>query len=400
MNILVINSGSSSIKFKLYDMDNESVICKGLIEQIGASNSYAKLTMEKTNKVFDKKEPVSDHYVGINIMNELFSKSGALKSLDEVDAVGHRVVQGADYFNDATLVNEDVLEKIEHLIPLAPLHNPANLAGIKGILKVRPNMPNVVVFDTVFHQSMPKNVYMYPLPLEFYEKYKVRKYGAHGTSHEFVAKTCSKLIGVDFDKLNCITLHLGNGASITAIKNGKCVDTTMGLTPLEGLMMGTRCGDIDPAIIPFLVKNANLSAEELDGIMNKKSGLLAIGGTNDMRLIESKMDSGDKNAKLAFEMFVLRIKKYIGAYVAILSEVNAIVFTAGIGENDFRIRQAVCEGLEPIGIKIDKEKNSILGNKPRIISLEDSKIKITVVPTDEELAIAKDTVRILAKHKK
>lgn len=395
MKILVINSGSSSIKFKLYDMQNKIAICKGLIEQIGSKNSHAKLTVLKTGENFERSGEIENHGAGIDIMNELLFVSHTLKSLDEIDGVGHRVVQGADLFDDAVLIDEKVMKTIEELIPLAPLHNPAHLAGMKETLKVRPDIPNVAVFDTVFHQTMPKSSYMYPLPLEFYEKYKIRRYGAHGTSHNFVARQGAKILGIDFDKFSCITLHLGSGASVAAIKDGKCIDTSMGLTPLEGLMMGTRCGNIDPAIVPFLMKNANLSGEEIDTIMNKKSGLLAISGTNDMREIEAKMDAGDENAKLAFDMFVLRIKKYIGAYIAILGEINAIIFTAGIGENDARIREAVCSGLEIFGIRMDKNKNSVPLGEPRWVGLPETKVRIIIVPTDEELAIAEDTVRVI-----
>ncbi|ANE36040.1 acetate kinase [Campylobacter iguaniorum] len=399
MKILVINSGSSSIKFKLYDMETKTALCKGLVEQIGMPNAHAKI-ITKDGTVLEKTGYIDDHRLGIDVMNELLFGSKVLSSLDEIDGVGHRVVQGADLFDDAVLIDDEVLETIRNLIPLAPLHNPAHLAGMKETLRIRPDIPNVAVFDTVFHQTMPKSSYMYPLPFEFYEKYKVRKYGAHGTSHQFVAKAGAKVLGIDFDKFSCITLHLGSGASISAIKDGKCIDTTMGLTPLEGLMMGTRCGSIDPAIVPFLMKNANLSGEEIDTIMNKKSGLLAIGGTNDMREIEAKMDAGDENAKLAFDMFVLRIKKYIGAYIAILGEINAIIFTAGIGENDARVREAVCSGLEIFGIRMDKDKNAAPHDEPRRVGLPETKVRIIIVPTDEELAIAEDTVRIINSCKK
>lgn len=393
MKILVINSGSSSIKFKLYDMQNESVMCKGLIEQIGSENSFAKISTAHSCK--EKSGAIANHARGIEVMNELLFNSGVVNSLDEIDGVGHRVVQGADLFSDAVLIDESVMAKIEELIPLAPLHNPAHLAGMRETLKVRPDIPNVAVFDTVFHQTMPKSSYMYALPVEFYEKYKIRKYGFHGTSHQFVSKAAAKILNIDYNKFSCITLHLGNGASIAAIKNGKCIDTTMGLTPLEGLMMGTRCGSIDPAIMPFLMENANLSAKEVDNIMNKKSGLLAIGGSNDMRVIEQKMDAGDENAKLAFDMFVLKVKKFIGAYIAILGKIDSIIFTAGIGENDARIREAVCEGLEIFDIKIDKVKNKEPKDEPRRISQIDSKVRIAIVPTDEELAIAQDTLRVI-----
>ena len=394
MKILVINSGSSSIKFKLYDMKNESVMCKGLIEQIGSDNSFAKISTAH-GSIKEKSGQISNHAHGIEVMNELLFNSGVVNSLDEIDGVGHRVVQGADVFSDAVLIDESVMAKIEELIPLAPLHNPAHLAGMRETLKVRPDIPNVAVFDTVFHQTMPKSSYMYALPIEFYEKYKIRKYGFHGTSHQFVSKAAAKILNIDYDKFSCITLHLGNGASIAAIKNGKCIDTTMGLTPLEGLMMGTRCGSIDPAIMPFLMENANLSAKEVDNIMNKKSGLLAIGGSNDMRIIEQKMDAGEENAKLAFDMFVLKVKKFIGAYIAILGKIDSIIFTAGIGENDARIREAVCDGLEIFDIKIDKIKNKESKDEPRRISQIDSKVRIAIVPTDEELAIAQDALRII-----
>lgn len=394
MKILVINSGSSSIKFKLYDMKNESVMCKGLIEQIGSDNSFAKISTAH-GSIKEKSGQISNHAHGIEVMNELLFNSGVVNSLDEIDGVGHRVVQGADVFSDAVLIDESVMAKIEELIPLAPLHNPAHLAGMRETLKVRPDIPNVAVFDTVFHQTMPKSSYMYALPIEFYEKYKIRKYGFHGTSHQFVSKAAAKILNIDYNKFSCITLHLGNGASIAAIKNGKCIDTTMGLTPLEGLMMGTRCGSIDPAIMPFLMENANLSAKEVDNIMNKKSGLLAIGGSNDMRIIEQKMDAGDENAKLAFDMFVLKVKKFIGAYIAILGKIDSIIFTAGIGENDARIREAVCDGLEIFDIKIDKIKNKESKDEPRRISQIDSKVRIAIVPTDEELAIAQDALRII-----
>lgn len=397
MKILVINSGSSSIKFKLFDMSDESVICKGLIEKIGESISKAKITNNKTKQDFEINEPIANHGLGIDIMNDLLYKSKSLQNLSEIDGVGHRVVQGADLFDDATLIDDEVMQKIENLIPLAPLHNTANLAGMKETLRVSPQTPNVAVFDTVFHQTMPKSAYMYPLPLEYYEKYKVRKYGAHGTSHQFVAKKGAQVIGKDYNEFSCITLHIGSGASIAAIKNGKCIDTTMGLTPLEGLMMGTRCGNIDPSIVPFLMKNAGLSFEEIDNIMNKKSGLLAIGGTNDMREIEAKMDAGDEMAKLAFDMFVLRIKKYIGAYIAVLGKIDAIIFTAGIGENDARVREAVCSGLEIFGIRMDKDKNAACKDEARWVGLPETKVRIIIVPTDEELAIARDTQRIIQK---
>ena len=395
MKILVINSGSSSIKFKLFDMSDESVICKGLIEQIGANNSRAIITNELSGFKAERDLPITNHGFGIDIMNYLLFESGSLKSLGDIDAVGHRVVQGADVFNASVLINHDVLSKIESLVPLAPLHNLANLAGMRETMRVSPSTPNVAVFDTVFHQSMPKAAYMYALPLEYYNKHKLRRYGAHGTSHEFVAKEAAKLLGVDFASLNAVSLHLGSGSSVCAIKGGKCVDTSMGVTPLEGLMMGTRSGDIDPAIIPFLLKNTDLTGGEIDNILNKKSGLFAICGSNDMREIKARMDGGDEMAKLAYEMFIHRVKKYVGAYLALVEDAKCIIFTAGIGENDFRVRQSVCAGLEKLGICIDDALNESPSHLVREISTKDSPIKIIVAPTDEELAIAQETKKVV-----
>ena len=395
MKVLVINSGSSSIKFKLFDMSDESVICKGLIEQIGANNSRAIITNEITGFKAERDLPITNHGFGIDIMNYLLFESGSLKSLSDIDAVGHRVVQGADLFSDSALINHDVLSKIESLVPLAPLHNLANLAGMRETMRVSPNTPNVAVFDTVFHQSMPKSAYMYALPLEYYHKHKLRRYGAHGTSHEFVACEAAALLGVDMSEFNAVSLHLGSGSSVCAIKGGKCIDTSMGVTPLEGLMMGTRSGDIDPAIIPFLLKNTDLTGGEIDNILNKKSGLFAICGSNDMREIKQRMDGGDEMARLAYDMFVRRIKKYVGAYLALVEDTNCIIFTAGIGENDYRVRQSVCDGLEKLGINIDSALNEAPSRDVRVISKADSAIKIVVAPTDEELAIAQETKRVV-----
>ncbi len=398
MKILVINSGSSSIKFKLFEMDTREVVCKGFIEQIGFGKSYASVTNNLTGKTFEMKGSIPNHGFGIDVMNRMLED--ALGGGAKVDAVGHRVVQGADLFSESVLIDYDVMEKIRELIPLAPLHNPAHLAGMRETMRVSPNTPNVAVFDTVFHQTMPKSAYMYPLPLEFYERFKVRRYGAHGTSHGFVSREAAKLAGTSYDKFSCITLHLGSGSSVAAIKNGRCVDTSMGLTPLEGLMMGTRCGDIDPAIVPFLMKNAGLNYEEIDEIMNKQSGLLAICGTNDMREIEERTNSGDEAAKLAFDMFVRRVKKYIGAYIAILGRIDALVFTAGIGENDPKIRAAICEGLDVFGISLDTHKNTFPSREARLVEQDGAKIKIAVIPTDEELAIALETERVVKASRK
>lgn len=394
MKILVLNLGSSSIKYKLFDMSDKSVISSGFVEKIGEKTSYAKLEVVKNKKIFESTQTIRDHTHGLEVMEELFKKSATLNNFNELCGIGHRVVHGGNRYFKPTLVDEKVIQDIEDIIPLAPLHNPAHAIGIRSIMKKAPNVKNVVVFDTAFHQTMPQTSYMYALPYEYYEKYRIRKYGAHGTSHEYVSKNAAKFLGIDINKFNCITLHIGNGASISAIKNGKSFDTSMGLTPLEGLMMGTRCGDMDPAIIPYLNRVANIEIQEMDAIMNKKSGIYGICGTNDMREVEENMKT-DKKAKLAFEMLCYRIKKYIGGYCAALNRVDAIVFTAGIGENDCILRQNVCENMQILGIEIDKEKNAIQSNEARDISTKNSKIKTLIIPTDEEFAIALDTLKLV-----
>lgn len=394
MKILVLNLGSSSIKYKLFAMSDKRVISSGLVEKIGASSSYAKLKVESSGQIFEKTQPIKNHAEGLEIMEELFRQSGTMNDFSEIGGIGHRVVHGGSKYFKPTLVNEDVIQDIEDTIPLAPLHNPAHAIGIRSVLKKAPNVKNVVVFDTAFHQTMPKSSYMYALPHEYYEKYKIRKYGAHGTSHEYVSKVAAEFMGIDVDKFNCITLHLGNGASVSAIKEGKCIDTSMGLTPLGGLIMGTRCGDIDPAILPYIKRVANIDVEEMDSIMNKKSGLLAICDTNDMRDIENKMNS-DEKAKLAFDMFCYSVKKYIGAYYAALGKVDAIIFTAGIGENHNLTREAVCENMEILGIQIDKDKNRTSSKEARDISTKEAKVRTLVIPTDEEFAIALATYKLV-----
>lgn len=393
MKILVLNSGSSSIKFKLFE--DEVCLASGLVEKISEPSSYAKLKIDGTGKIYDKTTKISSHEEGLEIVMELFKQSGMKLDLD---AVGHRVVQGGSKYLKPTLLNEKIVKDMESLIPLAPLHNPAHIAGIKSMLHIAPNVPNVAVFDTSFHQSMPEFAYTYALPKEFKEKYFVRRYGAHGTSHEYVSHKAAHFLGKTYRDFSCVTLHLGNGASVSAIENGKCLETSMGLTPLEGLMMGTRCGDIDPAILPYLKREAGIDVLEMDNIMNKKSGLFAICGSNDMRDIEARMEQGDKDAKLAFEMFCHRIKKYLGAYLAVLGKADAIIFTAGIGENDKLVRQKVCENLEFFGIKLDQERNYKTPEDVHIISTIDSKVKILIVRTDEELAIVKATSKVLNQN--
>ncbi len=392
MKILVLNSGSSSIKFQIFDMQKIVSICQGVIEQIGESRGHIKFVYGKEKEI-TKKSVIKDHSVGIELLEELLIDNKVLKSFDELRAVGHRVVHGGEYFSKPTLINDEVIKKIEKVSPLAPLHNPVNLIGIKAISKVNPSLIQVAVFDTAFHQTIPNYAYEYALPYEYYTQNGVRRYGFHGTSHHFVAKEAAKFLQKDIDKCNLITLHLGNGASVAAIKNGKSIDTSMGLTPLEGLVMGTRCGDIDPAIIFYLARNLNLDIKELDNILNKKSGLKGICGTNDMREVEQRAKSGDKRAKLAQEIFCYRIKKYIGAYSVIIGKVDALVFTGGIAEHSSIIREKICSDLyDTLGIKLNKEANL---RHDRLISSNTSKIKLLVIPTNEELEIAKQTYKIV-----
>ncbi len=391
MKILVLNAGSSSIKFQLFHIKNWSVICSGLIEQIGEVKGHVSLKF--FDKSVEKTVAVKNHNEGIKLLQKLLSEFGILKDFNELAGVGHRVVHGGEYFSKPTLIDDDAIRKIEKISPLAPLHNPVNLIGIKTILQKYPTLKQVAVFDTAFHQNLPKSAYIYALPYEFYEKQQVRKYGFHGTSHHYIAKEAAKILNKKEENVNLITLHLGNGDSATAIKNGKSIDTSMGLTPLEGLVMGTRCGDIDPAIIFYLSRSLGLDIDELDEILNKKSGLKGICGLNDMREIEQKAQNKDIYANLAIEIFCYRIKKYIGAYTAVIGELDAIVFTGGIGENSSLVREKVCKDLDKsIGAWLDIEKNK---NNSTFINMEESKIKIMVIPTDEELEIAKQTYKIV-----
>ena len=392
MKILVLNSGSSSIKFQIFDMQKTISICQGIIEQIGESIGHIKFVYDKEKEIV-KEGVIKNHSIGIELLEELLIDNNVLKSFDELGAVGHRVVHGGEYFSKPTLISDEVIEKIEKVSPLAPLHNPVNLIGIKAISKVNPSLMQVAVFDTAFHQSIPDFAYHYALPYKYYTQNQVRRYGFHGTSHHYVAKEAAKILQKDINECNLITLHLGNGASMAAIKNGKSIDTSMGLTPLEGLVMGTRCGDIDPAIIFYLSRNLNLSIDELDNILNKKSGLKGICGINDMREIETKAKEGDEKAKLAIEIFCYRIKKYIGAYSVAIGRVDALVFTGGIGEHSSTVREKVCSELFcTLGIKIDIEANL---KHDTVISQNDSKIKLFVIPTNEELEIAKQTYKIV-----
>ena len=401
MNILVINCGSSSLKFQLIDSDTEKCIAKGLCERIGIEGSmitYTPAGGEKEKKV----SPMPDHTEAIRLVLEALTneKTGVVKSLSEIGAVGHRIVHGGEKFAESTVITEKVLKAIEECNDLAPLHNPANLIGINACRKLMPDTPMVAVFDTSFHQTMPEEAYMYGLPYEYYKKYKVRRYGFHGTSHSYVSKKAAELLGVPYESLKTIVCHLGNGASISAVKNGKCVDTSMGLTPLEGLIMGTRSGDIDPAIMEFIAKKENLSMEQVMNVLNKKSGVLGLsdGISPDFRDIEDGYNKGDENAIRAMKTYVYHVAKYIGAYVAAMNGVDVICFTAGVGENGPLVRRLVCEYLGYLGITLDEELNNQRG-RDLVISTPDSKVKVMMIPTNEELAIARETVRLVEKGK-
>ena len=397
MKILVINCGSSSLKYQLIDMNNEEALAQGLVERIGIQGSI--LTQKVPGK--DKyiiEEPMKDHTDAIaHVINALSDEThGVIKSMDEISAVGHRIVHGGEKYANSVVINDEVKESIKECYKLAPLHNPANMIGIEACEKIMPNVPMVAVFDTAFHQTMPEEAFMYPLPYELYEKYGIRKYGFHGTSHMFVANEGAKAINKDIKDLKIITCHLGNGGSITAIKDGKSIDTTMGFTPLEGIMMGTRCGSIDPAIGTFLIKEVGCSAEEVDNIFNKKSGITGVyGGSSDFRdLQKAAFEENDEKALLALNMYTNRIKKEVGALAAEMGGVDLIIFTAGIGENVARVRKNSLAGLEFLGIKIDEEKNDVF-SELREISTDDSKVKVLIVPTNEELVIARDTLRLV-----
>ena len=395
MKILVINCGSSSLKYQLFDMDHESVLAKGLVERIGIDGSQIKHT--KTGlETLVQQTPIPDHKVAIKLVLDtlLGSSHGVLTSLDELSAVGHRVVHGGEDFASSVKIDAKVLEAVKRCVPLAPLHNPANIMGIEAVLEALPNVPQVGVFDTAFHQTMPQHAFMYGVPYGYYEKYKVRRYGFHGTSHYFVSRRAAEMVGQPIEKLKIITCHLGNGSSITAVNGGKSVDTSMGFTPLAGVLMGTRSGDVDPALLPFIAKTEKMGMDEIDMLLNKKSGLLGISGTSsDLRDVEDAALKGDKRAQLAVNMLNYDIKKFVGAYAAAMGGVDVLVFTAGVGENSGPTRAAVCEGLEFLGIRIDLEKNDVRG-KEADISAADSRVRVLVIPTNEELMIARDTKRL------
>ena len=399
MKVLVINCGSSSLKYQLIDMVNEEALAQGLVERIGIEGSVLTQKVEGKDKYIVKEE-MKDHKDAIRLVLEALvdENNGVIKSMNEISAVGHRVVHGGEKYKESVVINDEVKANIEECFKLAPLHNPANMIGIKACEELMPNTPMVAVFDTAFHGTMPEDAYLYALPYELYEKDGIRKYGFHGTSHKYVSQTCAEVMGRDIKDLKIITCHLGNGASLCAVKNGVSVDTSMGFTPLEGVAMGTRCGNIDPAIVTFLMKEEGLSVDEVNDLLNKKSGVLGISGiSSDFRDIEdAAFNKGNRRAQLALRIFEYKIRTTIGAYAAAMGGVDAIVFTAGVGENGPETREKCLEGLEFLGVEIDKEANNVRG-KIREISKAGCNVKAFVIPTNEELVIARDTLELIKK---
>ena len=399
MKILVLNCGSSSIKYALYNMDDHSVVTSGGIEKIGLPDSFIKIKVN--GKKIQMDEPVPEHTAGVQLIFRVLTtgENAVLSDLHELDAVGHRLVHGGERFSESVLITDEVMRDFSACNDLAPLHNPANIKGVNAVKSLLPNIPQVGVFDTAFHQTMPDYAYMYATPYELYEKYGVRRYGFHGTSHRYVSRRVLDFLGIqDAQGTKVITCHIGNGASIAAVKDGKCVDTSMGLTPLEGLIMGTRSGDIDAGAVTFIMDKENLDTKGLSNLLNKKSGLAGVsGGSSDFRDILKGIEEGNDRARLAKEMYTYRIKKYIGQYAAAMGGVDIIVFTGGAGENQWEVREGATNGLEFLGVKVDVEKNHSCRAKEQTISTDDSKVKVCVIPTDEELMIATDTLSIVSK---
>ena len=394
MNVLVINCGSSSLKYQLIDSNTEAVLAKGLCERIGIDGRLVYQKAGNDKEITEASMPT--HKEAIQMVLEALTneKTGAIKSLAEVNAIGHRIVHGGEKFASSAIITDEMIKAVEECNDLAPLHNPANLIGIRVCSELMPNVPQVGVFDTAFHQTMPAKAYLYGLPIEYYKNYKVRRYGFHGTSHSFVSKRAVEFLGLDKDNSKVIVCHLGNGSSISAVQNGKCVDTTMGLTPLEGVVMGTRSGSIDPAIVEYIAKKENLDLAGVMNVLNKKSGLQGMSGvSSDMRDLRAAAAEGNEDAKNAIEVLCYGIAKYVGGYIAAMNGVDAIAFTAGVGENDKKTRKAVCEYLGYLGVKIDDEANDVRGER-RVISAADSKVKVMLIPTNEELAIARETLRL------
>lgn len=390
--VIAINAGSSSLKFQLFEMPSEEVITKGLIERIGLNDSIFNITVngEKIEEVTD----IPDHGIAVKMLLDKLTSLGIIESLNEIEGIGHRVVHGGETFNDSALITDEVLAKIEELSELAPLHNPANATGIKAFKQVLPNVPAVAVFDTAFHQTMPESSFLYSLPYEYYKKYGIRKYGFHGTSHKYVSQRAAELLGRPIEQLRLLSCHLGNGASIAAIEGGKSIDTSMGFTPLAGVTMGTRSGNIDPALIPYIMEKTNQTAEEVLDVLNKKSGMLAVSGfSSDLRDIIGEADKGNERAELALDVFANRIHKYIGSYAARMYGVDAIIFTAGIGENSDPIRERILKGLEFMGVYWDPALNKVRGEEA-FINYPHSPVKVIIIPTNEEVMIARDVVRL------
>lgn len=398
MKILVLNNGSSSVKYKLIDSCTGNVLAEGGVEKIGLPDSFIKFKRPDGTKETIEVE-MKDHKAAIReVFNVLTNNDyGVIKNLDEIEAVGHRVVHGMEYFNKSVLITPEVIEKVKECYPVAPLHNPANITGIEAILDLLPGVPQVGVFDTAFHQTMPAKAYMYALPYKFYSNYGVRRYGFHGTSHRYVSQRACEFLGLDPAKTKLITCHIGNGGSVTAVLDGKSIDTSMGLTPTEGLMMGTRVGDVDPGAIAYIMERTGMDVEGLKKMINKESGVLGVSGiSNDMRDIEAAIERGDERAKLAMDIYEYRILKYIGAYTAVLNGVDVIVFTGGVGENQTATREKICKHLSYLGVTFDAEANKVRGEEI-VISGADSKVKVVVIPTDEEMMIARDTAEIVGK---
>lgn len=396
--VLVLNSGSSSVKYQLLDMRDSSRLAVGLVERIGEENSRLKHTPLTDGAASrERTGPIADHEAALKAVAEELAADGLGLDSPELAAIGHRVVHGGLTFTDPTVVDDTVLAEIERLIPVAPLHNPANLTGIRTARALRPDLPQVAVFDTAFHTTMPESAARYAIDVETADAHRIRRYGFHGTSHAYVSRATAELLGKDPSEVNVIVLHLGNGASASAVEGGRCVDTSMGLTPLEGLVMGTRSGDMDPAVIFHLMRVGGMSTDEIDTLLNKKSGLIGLCGDNDMREIRRRIDEGDERAKLAFDIYIHRLKKYIGAYCAVLGRVDAVAFTAGVGENAAPVREAAVAGLEGLGLAVDDDLNAVRSGEPRLISPAGARVAVAVVPTDEELEIATQTYALVNK---
>ncbi|MFK0167571.1 acetate kinase [Streptomyces sp. NPDC090306] len=395
--VLVLNSGSSSVKYQLLDMRDRSRLAVGLVERIGEETSRLKHTPLLGGGTRERTGRIPDHESALKAVAEELDRDGLGLDSPELVAIGHRVVHGGQFFTEPTVVDDAVLAEIKRLIPVAPLHNPANLTGIRTAMSLRPDLPQVAVFDTAFHTTMPESAARYAIDVKTADEHRVRRYGFHGTSHAFVSRAAAKLLGRAPEDVNVIVLHLGNGASASAVRGGKCVDTSMGLTPLEGLVMGTRSGDLDPAVIFHLARVGGLSMDEIDTLLNKRSGLVGLCGDNDMREIRRRVDDGDEQARLAFDIYIHRLKKYIGAYYAVLGRVDAVVFTAGVGENAAPVREAAVAGLEGLGLAVDPALNAERGDGARLISPADARVAVAVVPTDEELEIATQTYALVGK---